>query len=113
MINSWNLPKLHVQIAKMEGGPVRYRWSVTLMAPDFMGTRSLGYRRAGLLENNLDSIIYDENTAVHDHERDVWTPMNANDRPDIQVRIAKLVRHAAKQMHASGEHAFEHTVPDS
>jgi hypothetical protein len=114
MANQWGIPRLHVAIEKtLDIETVQYRWNVTLIAPDATGTRSLGYRRSGHLAGDLVGITFDGTTAVHDWDRDVWTPMNPTDRKDIQSQITNLVYRAATKMHDKGENSFECNILDA
>ena len=81
-----------------------------LIMPDADGTRPLGYRRSGYLSDDLVSLTYDNVTAVHDADRDVWTGMNHSDRPDVQKKIDRLVLSAGKKMVENGETAFHHEI---
>jgi hypothetical protein len=75
-----------------------------------VGKRSLGYRGAGLIEQNLTGLHFERGPEVHDENRPQWTPMNATDRPDIRKRINDLAIAAAKKLVESGEDKFEHTI---
>lgn len=113
MPNKWNIPKLHISIEPNGGDEPRYRWSVTLIMPDAVGGRCLGYRRSGGMRADLITLAYDAPVAVHDDDRDVWTAMNPTDRPDVQKKIDQLVRDAAAKMANGGQQQFEYKISDS
>lgn len=113
MANKWNIPELDIRLERTAEDEPRYRWSVILLMQDASGTRKLGYRRSGHLSSSLATLAYDGPTAVHDEDRDVWTPMNSTDRPDVQRQIDTLVLRAAKQMIQNAQDHFEHTIPAS
>jgi hypothetical protein len=106
--NGYNGPKLHV-VVKSSEIPGKYRWWVTMMTQDATSARQLGYRASGRLDE-LDGVIFETGCEVHDEGRDVWTTMNATDRPDIRKQIRSLVQKANEKMKDSGEDSFERLI---
>jgi hypothetical protein len=107
------IPKMQIIVSRIADDatrPMRFQWSVTMMAPDATGERSLGYRGAGVIEQNLTGLRFERGPEVHDENLPRWTPMNATDRPDIRKRINNLAIFAAKKLVESGEDKFEHTI---
>ncbi len=98
--NKYDGPTLCVSVASA-GGDGKYRWEVTMGAPDSKGQRKLGYRAAGFLDS-LGTLPSGFPIEVHDESRDVWTAMNLADRKDIRVRMESLVAHAVMAMVESG-----------
>jgi hypothetical protein len=108
------VPQMHINIKRIAAGAdgsARFRWSVTMMASDAKGERTLGYRGSGIIEGDLTGLQFETGPEVHDESRPVWTTMNQTDRPDIRKKIADLARKAAEKLKKSGEDMFEHIVP--
>lgn len=114
MIKVGVIPKMHVvveQVAPDANGSIRYQWSVTMLASDALGKRSLGYRGSGSINKDLTDLQFETGPEVHDENLPRWTPMNPTDRPDIRKQIARLARAAAEKLVKSGQPMFEHLIP--
>jgi hypothetical protein len=107
--NSYNGPVLHVVMTRVNGSTSEYEWHVTMRASDASGTRELGYRASGNL-NDLNNLIFECGPHVHDECREDWTTMNDTDRPDIRERMRSLAFTARDKLKASGKDKFEHLI---
>lgn len=108
------IPKIHIIVradTSSENGSDRYWWSVTMMASDATGKRSLGYRGTGNINSTLTDLKFESGPEVHDEKLPRWTPMNPTDRHDIRKKMIQLAMNAAEKLRKSGEETFEYLVP--
>lgn len=107
--DSYGGPALHVVMTRVNGSTSEYEWHVTMRTSDASGTRKLGYRASGNL-NDLNNLTFECGPQVHDECREVWTTMNDTDRPDIRERMRSLAFTARDKLKASGKDKFEHLI---
>jgi hypothetical protein len=95
--------KMHDQTSKYDGPALSivinksdsasFSWEIQMLMANHKKTTFLGYRASGV-QNGLNATLGLFDIDVHDENREVWTPMPKDQRPDIRSIFENLLTEA-------------------